>query len=178
MQEDPKYFQEMKHLCSDLNIKNTSNIGLSDSSNTSNMNLNNKKIISGGEIDDLFNKLSKPTNYKMTIVVRKDLNMSVGKIAAQVGHAVLNCYKEALYLNNNYVKNWENSGSAKIVLQVNSLKELNEIKELAKLNKLPYAMIADAGRTEVEPGTVTVISIGPGPVDEVDKVTGRLELLK
>ena len=60
----------------------------------------------------------------MTIVVRKDLNMSTGKIAAQVGHAVLNCYKEALLTKSSYVKNWESSGTAKIVLQINSLKEL------------------------------------------------------
>lgn len=171
MQEDPQYFQEMKYLCSDSNIKNTS------SSVNTNTNISNSGF-SSDDINNVLNSLTKTTSYKMTIVVRKDLNMSTGKIAAQVGHAVLNCYKEALLTKSSYVKNWESSGTAKIVLQINSLKELNEIKELAKINKLPFAMIADAGRTEVEPGTITVIAIGPGPVDEVDKVTGKLELLK
>lgn len=120
-----------------------------------------------------------PNQYKMTIVVRKDLNMSVGKIAAQVGHGVLEAYKLASKTHTSYVQNWEfSSGTAKIVLQANSLKELNSLKQLAISNNLPYAEIADAGRTEVEPGSITVLAVGPGPVDLIDKVTGKLELLK
>lgn len=122
---------------------------------------------------------SNPNKYKMTIVVRKDLNMSVGKIAAQVGHGVLKSYQNALSEYPTYVHNWEkNNGSTKIVLSVNSLQEILNIKEEATINKLPYELIRDAGRTEVDPFTITVIAIGPGPSEVVDKVTGKLELLK
>lgn len=121
---------------------------------------------------------SNPNKYKMTIVVRKDLNMSVGKIAAQVGHGVLKSYQNALSEYPTYVYNWENSGSTKIVLSVNSLQEILNIKEEANINKLPYGLIRDAGRTEIDPFTITVIAIGPGPCEVVDKVTGKLELLK
>lgn len=117
--------------------------------------------------------------FKMTIAVRKDLNMSTGKIAAQVGHGVLNTYKLAVNTHSDYVKLWENySGSAKIVLSVNSLKEITELGELAKKENLPFSIITDAGRTEIEPNTITVIAIGPGPSNLIDKVTGKLELFK
>lgn len=37
--------------------------------------------------------------------------------------------------------------------------------------------VADAGRTEVEPGTETVGCIGPAYAAEIDAVTGSLSLL-
>ena len=33
------------------------------------------------------------------------------------------------------------------------------------------------GRTQVDPGTITVIGIGPGPTEMVDSITGHLNLL-
>ena len=32
------------------------------------------------------------------------------------------------------------------------------------------------GRTQVDPGTVTVIGIGPGPTEMVDSIVGHLKL--
>lgn len=116
-------------------------------------------------------------NYKMTLVVRKDLNMSAGKVAAQVAHAALESYKKTLISNPNYIKQWESrNGSAKIVLSAKNLQQLLELKEKAVMNNIPYAVITDAGRTEVEPGSITVLSIGPAPSNIVDSVTGKLDL--
>lgn len=44
---------------------------------------------------------------KMMLVIRKDLGMSIGKIAAQVGHAVLFGYKEACQVDPSVVQAWE-----------------------------------------------------------------------
>lgn len=60
-------------------------------------------------------------------------------------------------------------------------KDLDEMLELVKAAEkagLPTYVIQDAGRTEVEPGTTTVLAIGPGAAAAVNEVTGHLKLLR
>jgi PTH2 family peptidyl-tRNA hydrolase len=76
------------------------------------------------------------------------------------------------------VSRWEEySGSAKIVLGINSEYELLEIRDKAKNKNLPYYLVRDAGRTQIPSGSVTVCAIGPARVKEIDEVTGHLSLL-
>lgn len=110
---------------------------------------------------------------KMVILVRTDLNMSKGKIAAQVGHAVLGAYKLCLKLIPDYVNAWTYRAQAKITLKVKDEAEMDKIVATAREHGLPTCTIEDAGRTEVEPGTRTCAAIGPAPVSEIDKITGR-----
>lgn len=112
--------------------------------------------------------------YKQVIVIRKDLNLSLGKIAVQVAHASVSAYKKA---NKNTVKNWESQGAKKVVLQVNTEKELLDLFENTKKLKLPSALIKDAGLTEIPPGTITCLGIGPEKNEKIDKLTGELPLL-
>jgi peptidyl-tRNA hydrolase len=62
--------------------------------------------------------------FKQVIVVRKDLRMGVGKIAAQVGHAAVLGVDESKKFDNVWVRRWLNEGQPKIVVKVNSLEEL------------------------------------------------------
>ena len=48
---------------------------------------------------------------------------------------------------------------------------------MASSNKIHIAVITDAGRTQVEPGTVTCMGLGPAPANELDKITGELKML-
>ncbi len=112
--------------------------------------------------------------WKQVIVVRKDLKMSQGKIAAQAAHASLEAYKATPFEGQ---LEWEAWGSKKVILKAESLRSVIEIQKRAKKADLPYALIKDAGRTEVKPGTVTAIGIGPWKEDEIDKVTGDLKML-
>ncbi len=96
---------------------------------------------------------------KQVIVVRKDLKMDKGKLAAQVAHASLEAYKKA---NASDVAAWEAEGMKKVVVCARDIEEFMEIKEKAKKEKLPYAVIHDAGKTQLKPGTVTALGIGPG----------------
>jgi PTH2 family peptidyl-tRNA hydrolase len=111
--------------------------------------------------------------YKQAIVVRKDLKMSSGKTAAQVAHASVGSLKNT---SSNVRESWEREGAKKVVLRVSDKAELLEIKQKAK--KLPTSLVKDAGMTELPPGTMTCLGIGPALDEEIDKVTGSLKLLE
>ena len=65
----------------------------------------------------------------------------------------------------------------KVCLKCSSLQQMKEIKQQADEYNIPTVLIHDAGRTQVEPGTATVLCVGPHKADIVDKVTGHLKLL-
>jgi PTH2 family peptidyl-tRNA hydrolase len=118
--------------------------------------------------------------YKEVLVVRNDLGMSCGKIAAQVAHAAVSL----LELTKNkrkykkWLNNWMKEGQKKVVVKAASKEELLDLYEKAKKLDLPAVLIQDRGLTEIPPGTFTTLGIGPAPESEVDKVTKNLPLLK
>jgi len=159
---------------------------------------------------------------KMLMIVRGDLGMSAGKIAAQVSHAVhrllQKCYREGseykvamrkleeerqpgrtLAVGNvtSYVGQeqtpvngvtaspdltdllqWEAAGCKKISLEVPSYEALLELRSHARAGGLPTATVKDAGHTEVPPGTVTVLGLGPCASSRLDPITGHLKTLQ
>ena len=115
--------------------------------------------------------------YKQVIVVRSDLEMSQGKIAAQAGHAAVSAAEEARKLHPNWWKAWLKEGQCKITVKVGSEKELLKLEKKAKKFRLPCALISDRGLTELPPDTITCLGIGPAPSDKVDIITGKLALL-
>ena len=115
--------------------------------------------------------------YKQVIIVRNDLAMSKGKIATQAGHAAVSAAEDARKHYAKWWSAWFSEGQSKIVVKVKSEKELLRLLDEAQEMGLPNALIADRGLTEVPPGTVTCLGIGPAPADKVDRVTGKLSLL-
>lgn len=130
---------------------------------------------------------------KLVLVVRTDLGMTkgsspmpttpsitnthLGKIAAQAGHATLACYKTLLDQKSPILRTWERLGQAKIAVQIRSEEEMYELQAKAMSLGLTAEIIADAGRTQIEAGSHTVLGIGPAPKSVVDAVTGHLKLL-
>ncbi|GFS46907.1 peptidyl-tRNA hydrolase 2, mitochondrial [Nephila pilipes] len=115
--------------------------------------------------------------YKLVLVVRDDLRMGQGKIAAQCSHASVMAYKNAVLYNPETARLWEAYAQAKVVLRTSSEKSLIELYETAKKSGLPTSLVCDSGRTEVAPGSKTVIAVGPGPSNTINKITGHLKLL-
>lgn len=110
---------------------------------------------------------------KQVIIVNKGLGMSAGKMAAQVAHASVGAFERAKHDD---IARWHEFGVTKIVLQADDAEALTALKAKAKAEKLPHFLVADAGRTEIEAGSITALGIGPAPDSDVDKVTGDLKL--
>ncbi len=112
---------------------------------------------------------------KQVIVVREDLKMSPGKMAAQVAHASLGAYRNAKKSN---IIMWRLSGEKKVVVMCKDLEELKEIMKKAKAQRINTYLVQDAGLTELPKGTITCLGLGPVKEEIINKVTGHLKLLK
>ena len=132
------------------------------------MNLEYRKILKV-----LISKKSM-VNYKMVILVRKDLGMGVGKVASQCSHASTGA---AMKSSKSMLEKWKQQGMKKIILRVNSEEELMNYKKEASKDKLNNVLIEDAGKTQIEAGTKTCLAIGPDEEKKIDKVTGHLKIL-
>lgn len=134
---------------------------------------------------------------KQMIVMRKDLNMRKGKIAAQAGHACVLATLEALISHNligrlnrragrlelsssdkySPLVDWFNEGVAKVCVYVNSKEELLEIHKQGREKGFICSLICDAGITEFhnEP-TYTCLAFEPLYPKQIDPITGGLPL--
>jgi PTH2 family peptidyl-tRNA hydrolase len=115
-------------------------------------------------------------DYKAVFICRNDINMRKGKLAAQVGHAVMQLMM--LHLNGIQLEYWKESGYKKIVVG-GSIDEINAAhdKLLNPNVDCPYSLVFDDGLTEVEPATLTCLAVGPAPGNLVDEITGNYKLL-
>ncbi|XP_042058108.1 peptidyl-tRNA hydrolase 2, mitochondrial-like isoform X1 [Salvia splendens] len=115
-------------------------------------------------------------DFKMVLVVRNDLKMGKGKIAAQCSHATLGLYKKILNRAPKSLSRWEMCGQVKVVVKIESEDDMLVLQERAKSLNLPTHVTIDAGRTQIAPNSRTVMAV-LGPAELVDDVTGGLKLL-
>lgn len=129
---------------------------------------------------------------KQVIVVRKDLGMRKGKIAAQAAHASLGAVLKlftredvgkhfslnAVFSGKSPEHAWLDGPFTKICVSVDSEKELLDLVEEARRKGILHCLITDSGRTEFNNvPTITCAAFGPWWVDELNRLTGHLTLL-
>ncbi len=114
---------------------------------------------------------------KQVIVMIKELKLTKGKMAAQASHASLSAYKMAKAKHPHHVSLWEEEGEKKVIVYVEKTADLFELFHRIP-DDIPKVMITDAGKTHLDPGTVTCLGIGPYYEDELDKYTGNLKLVE
>ena len=135
---------------------------------------------------------------KMMIVMRRDLKMRKGKIAAQAGHACVDAALMALSKEGRVsdfemtadglilkhtekartpLSDWFAYGCAKICVYVDSEEALLKIAEKAKEKGIIASVITDAGMTEFHGvPTKTCLALEPLPAEVADELTGDLPL--
>lgn len=133
-------------------------------------------------------------NTKQVLVIRKDLNMRRGKECAQASHASMAWLTRRIQtmlegsegLEYSYVPSffseaelaWINGSFAKVTMQVESEKDLQEVYKRAKDAGLEAHLIIDSGRTEFKGvPTPTAVAIGPDEVEKIDRITGKISEL-
>jgi PTH2 family peptidyl-tRNA hydrolase len=137
---------------------------------------------------------------KQVIVVRRDLKMRKGKIAAQAGHACVEATLMALaregrldevrlsaddswvYLDEGdrgptALSDWFDAGVAKVCVYVDGEEALLDLAERGRELGFLVALIRDAGYTEFhgEP-TYTCLAFEPLRGEQIDPLTGDLPL--
>jgi len=134
---------------------------------------------------------------KQVIIVRKDLHMRAGKIAAQVSHASMQVVLDRMLkskvefgkeiwslslfgedYSNDPLSKWLNGHFTKVVLYVDSLEEMEDIERSAQELGIPTAKIIDTGKTEFHNvSTPTCVALGPYDSEVLGRLTGHLKLI-
>ncbi|KAJ3257272.1 hypothetical protein HK103_004826 [Boothiomyces macroporosus] len=102
---------------------------------------------------------TKDYNCKMVLVIRTDLGMGKGKVAAQCSHATLDAYQKSLESEkwSEWVDSWETYGCAKITLKCNDEDEMLRLQREARKKGLVAQSICDAGKTQIAAGSRTAL---------------------
>ena len=112
----------------------------------------------------------------MVVVVRTDIGISKGKMAVQVAHAAVNCALKSKKSDTSNFNKWFGEGQKKVVVKGPNESALQDLQRRAREVGLISSLVTDAGLTEVPPGTVTCLGIGPAPDSKIDSITGDYAL--
>lgn len=132
-------------------------------------------------------------HFKQLIIARRDLNMSPGKLAAQVSSAFLiemirdswpekvqDFYQVNYRLDKDVYDNWINDGVTKVVCGARNRGKLEKAIEKAKELGMIEGPIVDACRTELTPespqGTLTCVGFRPMEVKGRSPFLGYLNI--
>jgi PTH2 family peptidyl-tRNA hydrolase len=117
-------------------------------------------------------------NFKQVIVIRTDLKMKVGKKCAQACHASLSAAEVSKAKNMDTYRLWKKqSGQRKIVLKIGSEEAIRKLYYDVIDAGIGAYLVQDAGLTQLEPGTITALGIGPDRSEKIDKFCANLKLL-
>ena len=133
-----------------------------------------KKAKLSKEVKKEVEKIKQRKGMKQVILIREDLKLQKGKLAAQASHAAV---EAEVTPPRSKVETWLNEGAKKVVLKIKDLDELKKYEKQARREKLVVAVIVDRGLTAVKPGTVTCMAIGPDDENKINKITGHLKIL-
>ena len=117
----------------------------------------------------------------MYIVVRADLKLPKGKVAAQAGHAVQLAVRSVERLAEprslQHLADWESGSYVKIALGCHGEAELRALADRLTASGVTCAPVVDEGRTVIPAGTLTALGIQPLPRSKIAPLVAHLRLL-
>ncbi len=115
-------------------------------------------------------------DYRIYILVNKQLNLSPGKVGAQVGHGIADIVENMISdkRNRKIWRKYKACGSTKIVLKAKTTQEL--ISVLDQTKHLQKTYVIDQGRTQCPPDSLTVVVYYPIPCQMVPSCIKNLSL--
>lgn len=115
---------------------------------------------------------------KMWLVVRRDIPMSRGKVLAQAGHAYGQLYRYLTLMQPGLMMAYLECNQPKVTVTARDEARLAQVARTCAAAGIPHILVCDAGRSELEPNTPTVVAFGPCLRDELPSVLARLQLMK
>lgn len=119
--------------------------------------------------------VSEDGEYKVVIVVNTDIKMGKGKVAVHCAHGALSCSEKAVVSNANAFHAWKGCAQPIIVVKGKSEQELLTLMTAAEENSLICSIIFENSEKEAANTNRTILAIGPGKADVMNKVTGHLK---
>ena len=62
-------------------------------------------------------------------------------------------------------------------MKIKGLEEIYQLERRANDIGIVAEIVQDAGLTEIPPGTITCIGLGPAEEEKIDRLTGKMPLL-
>ncbi|EIW72185.1 peptidyl-tRNA hydrolase [Tremella mesenterica] len=171
----PKSSKSRSNKTIDVDLTDANQPRLSEGASDPESDSEDETVALGSDLGSV--KAGMMEEMKLVLVVNDSLKMSKGKIAAQAGHATLAACDTLRGANPRLYRKWQAQGQPKIAVRCSSTEELESLAARARSLNLCARMIQDAGRTQVAPGSKTILGIGPGPAKLINQVTGALKLL-
>jgi PTH2 family peptidyl-tRNA hydrolase len=121
-------------------------------------------------------------SVKQFLIIDKSLGMTHGKAISQACHASMKVFFDRMRYTQTYVMKdefektvfdyyecpmtkdmteWKEGRFTKVVLKAANQAEMSSLIELAVEHGAPIACVKDDGKTQVEPGSLTAMAIGP-----------------
>lgn len=118
------------------------------------------------------------SELRMWLFVRKDLAMTVGKFAPQVGHAYATCLYATMVENRQRADEYMSYAQGKISVGVDNEAQLIKVVQSCKEKGLIACTVTDAGRTFFNGPTMTVGAVGPCYREDLPRIARQLRLFE
>lgn len=102
--------------------------------------------------------------FGIAVFLRKDLKLGKGKSGAQLSHGAVSLVHQPIFKTSFHEEFLRSDDKNILVFTVKDLKDIKEIEHLCLSQKVNHSVITDAGHTQIAPGTITTIAVGPIPL--------------